>query len=160
MFDNGASAVVFFGKPNAVRNPLFEYHQRQSDTDIDENPRPQADNYLVDCTVEDCLQRRFGVVEKQATGVQISLSMGITIRHGSISEASPAGINISEGIFGGHLIEFCDVFNTVGETVDLLLSCSTAIVHPLNTGTIFVGAIVATGETGSQPQAPSRRKWR
>ncbi len=62
--------------------------------------------------------RRFGVVEKQATGVQISMSMGITIRHCSIYEASRAGINISEGTFGGHLIEFCDVFDTVRETGD------------------------------------------
>ena len=44
--------------------------------------------------------------------------MGITVRHCSIYEASRAGINISEGTFGGHLIEFCDVFDTVRETGD------------------------------------------
>ena len=101
-----------------MRNPLFEYRQRQSYADIDKTPGPQTDNYPADCTVEDCLLRHFGVVEKQATGVQISMSMGITIRHCSIYEASRAGINISEGTFGGHLIEFCDVFDTVRETGD------------------------------------------
>jgi hypothetical protein len=116
--DTGASAVVFVGDPAAVRNPLFEYRQRQSYADIDKTPGPQTDNYPADCTVEDCLLRHFGVVEKQATGVQISMSMGITIRHCSIYEASRAGINISEGTFGGHLIEFCDVFDTVRETGD------------------------------------------
>ncbi len=116
--DTGASAVALVGDPRAVRNPLFEYQQRQSYADIDKTPGPQTDNYPADCTVEDCLLRHFGVVEKQATGVQISMSMGITIRHCSIYEASRAGINISEGTFGGHLIEFCDVFDTVRETGD------------------------------------------
>jgi hypothetical protein len=101
-----------------VRNPLFEYGQRQGYADIDTTPGPKTDNYPADCTVEDCLLRHFGVVEKQATGVQISMSMGITIRHCSIYEASRAGINISEGTFGGHLVEFCDVFDTVRETGD------------------------------------------
>ncbi len=103
-----------------MRNPLFEYQQRQSYADIDKTPGPQTniENYPADCTVEDCLLRHFGVVEKQATGVQISMSMGITIRHCSIYEASRAGINISEGTWGGHLIEFCDVFDTVRETGD------------------------------------------
>jgi hypothetical protein len=59
-----------------------------------------------------------GEVEKQATGVQVSMAQGITIRHCSIYDMSRAGINISEGTFGGHLIEFCDVFDTVKETGD------------------------------------------
>jgi hypothetical protein len=46
------------------------------------------------------------------------MAMGITVRHCSIYEASRAGINISEGTFGGHVIEFCDVFDTVRETGD------------------------------------------
>ena len=106
------------GDPRAVRNPLFEYHQRQSYDEIDRTPGPRTEDYPADCTVEDCLLRHFGVVEKQATGVQISMSRRITIRHCSIYEASRAGINISEGTFGGHLIEFCDVFDTVRETGD------------------------------------------
>jgi hypothetical protein len=114
----GASAVVFVGDPAAVRNPLFEYHQRQNYDEIDTTPGPQTDNYPADCTVEDCLLRRFGAVEKQATGVQISMARGITIRHCSIYEAPRAGINISEGTWGGHLVEFCDVFDTVRETGD------------------------------------------
>jgi membrane-associated protease RseP (regulator of RpoE activity) len=116
--DTGASAIAFVGDPQAVRNPLFEYHQRQRYEDIDKTPGPQSDNYPADCIVDDCLLRGFGLVEKQATGVQISMSMGITIRHCSIYDASRAGINISEGTFGGHLIEFCDVFDTVQETGD------------------------------------------
>ncbi|MFO0816500.1 MAG: PDZ domain-containing protein [Pirellulales bacterium] len=116
--DTGASAVAFVGSPKAVRNPLFEYGQRQSIHQIDQTPGPQTDDYPAECLVEECLLRRFGVVEKQATGVELSMAMNVTVRHCSIYEASRAGINISEGTFGGHVIEFCDVFDTVLETGD------------------------------------------
>lgn len=116
--NTGASAVAFVGDPKAVRSPLFEYRQRQSYQRIDRTPGPQTNNYPADCLVEDCLIRGIGLVEKQATGIQLSMAMGITIRHCSIYEASRAGINISEGTFGGHVIEFCDVFDTVLETGD------------------------------------------
>ena len=46
------------------------------------------------------------------------MSRGITIRHCSIYDVGRAGINISEGTFGGHVIEFCDVLDTVRETGD------------------------------------------
>lgn len=116
--DTGASAIAFVGDPNAVRNPLFEYGQRQEYADIDKTPGPKSENYPADCVVEDCLLRGFGLIEKQATGVEISMSMGIVIRHCSIYDGSRAGINVSEGTWGGHLIEFCDVFDTVRETGD------------------------------------------
>ena len=116
--DSGASGVAFVGNPDSVRSPLFEYQQRQSFDQIDRTPGPQSENYPADCLVEDCLIRRVGRVEKQAAGVQISMAARITVRHCSIYETPRAGINISEGTFGGHLIEFCDVFDTVLETGD------------------------------------------
>jgi hypothetical protein len=116
--DTGASAVAFVGDPLAVRNPLFEYGQRQDLEKIDKQPGPQTDNYPADCTVEDCLIHGIGLVEKQAAGVQIAMASGITVRHCSIYDASRAGINIGDGCWGGHLIEHCDVFDTVQETGD------------------------------------------
>jgi hypothetical protein len=71
-----------------------------------------------DCTVEDCLITRVGRYEKQTAGVQISMSENILVRHVSIYDVPRAGINIGEGAFGGHIIEYCDVFNTVLETGD------------------------------------------
>ena len=56
--------------------------------------------------------------EKQIAGVQISMASEITISHNSIYDLPRAGINISEGTWGGHIIEFNDVFNTVLETGD------------------------------------------
>ncbi len=114
----GASGVCFVGDPKSVRNPLFEYGQRQNYADIDKTPGPKTDNYPAECTVEDCLIHTVSVVEKQATGIQVSMSKGITIRHCSVYDVGRAGINFSEGTFGGHLIEFCDVFDTVRETGD------------------------------------------
>jgi hypothetical protein len=116
--DSGASGVCFVGDPAAVRNALMNYNQRLSYGDIDKTPGPKTDNYPADCVVEDCLITHTGRVEKQTAGVQISMSQGITVRHCSIYDVPRAGINISEGTWGGHVIEFCDVFDTVLETGD------------------------------------------
>ena len=115
---SGANGVAFVGDPNAVRSPLFEYNERQSYNDIDKTPGPRTDDYPADCLVEDCLIHETGRVEKQTAPIQISMSMGVTIRHCSIYDVPRAGINISEGTFGGHVVEFCDVFDTVLETGD------------------------------------------
>lgn len=115
---SGGSGLCFVGKPDSVRSPLFERYQHQAYRDLDLAPGPKTENYPTDCLVDDCLIHNIGVVEKQAAGVQISMSRGITVRHCSIYDTSRAGINISEGTFGGHLIEFCDVFDTVLETDD------------------------------------------
>lgn len=116
--DPGASAVAFVGSPDAVRSPLFEYHERQRYGDIDLAPGPKSDDFPADCVLEDSLITGVGRIEKQGAGVQISMSKGITVRHCSIYETSRSGININEGTFGGHIIEYCDIFDTVLETAD------------------------------------------
>ena len=42
----------------------------------------------------------------------------ITVRDCSVYDTARAGINIGDGAWGGHLIERCDVFDTVLETHD------------------------------------------
>ncbi|MFC5529447.1 right-handed parallel beta-helix repeat-containing protein [Cohnella yongneupensis] len=116
--DVGANGIAFVGDPNSVRSPLFEYHERQKLQDIDPIPGPKSNHYPAQCLVEDCLIYRVGRVEKQSAPVQISMALDITVRHCSIYEVPRAGINISEGTFGGHVIEHCDVFDTVLETGD------------------------------------------
>lgn len=114
----GSNGVAFVGHPETVRSPLFEYEQRQKLAEIDRERGPKSEQYPAQCLVEDCLITRVGRVEKQSAPIQISMSLDITIRHCSIYEVPRAGINISEGTFGGHIIEHCDIFDTVLETGD------------------------------------------
>jgi hypothetical protein len=114
----GANGVAFVGDPQAVRSPLFEYNERQNLDQIDKTPGPKSSNYPSDCLVEDCLIHRSGRVEKQTAPVEISMSRRITVRHCSIYDTPRAGINIGDGCWGGHVIEDCDIFDTVKETGD------------------------------------------
>ncbi|WP_444794552.1 right-handed parallel beta-helix repeat-containing protein [Saccharicrinis sp. GN24d3] len=116
--DTGASGVCFVGDPNAVRDPLFEYNETNDLSKIDRTPGPKTNNYPAKGIVEDCLIHGIGRVERQPAGVQISMAKNITVRDASIYDCARAGINISEGTWGGHLIERCDVFETVQETHD------------------------------------------
>lgn len=114
----GASGICFVGSPTAVRSACFEYAQAVSPETMDTIPGPANDNYPARCTVFDNLIHDAGRIEKQVAGVQISMSRNITVSHNSIYNLPRAGINISEGTWGGHLIEGNDVFNTVLETGD------------------------------------------
>ena len=116
--DTGASGVAFVGSPDAVRNPLMNYGQRHDHAKIDRTPGPKSPDYPADCAVEDSLIHGIGRVERQPAGIQISMAESITVRDCSIYDCVRAGINVSEGTWGGHLIERCDVFDTVLETSD------------------------------------------
>ncbi|MEO6524274.1 MAG: PDZ domain-containing protein [Mucilaginibacter sp.] len=114
----GASGICFVGDPAAARSPSFEYNDYIPPTQIDLTPGPKTNNYPKDCKVYDNLMFDLGYVEKQSTGVQLSMSQSITISHNTIYDVPRAGINVNEGTWGGHIIEYNDVFNTVKETGD------------------------------------------
>jgi hypothetical protein len=114
----GASGICFVGDPQAVRSVLFNYNQANKLEDIDRTPGPKTDNYPTDCLVDDCLIYLIGRVEKQTAGVEIDLAQSISIRHCSIYDMPRSGINIGDGCWGGHVVEFCDIFDTVKETGD------------------------------------------
>ncbi|WP_217698784.1 PDZ domain-containing protein [Sediminibacterium ginsengisoli] len=114
----GASAVCFAGDPAAVRSPLYEYHESLPLEKIDRTPGPIGVNYPAACTVYDNLIHDIGLEEKQVAGVQISMSQDILVKHNTIYNVPRAGININDGTWGGHVIEYNDVFNTVLETGD------------------------------------------
>jgi len=115
--NSGASGVVFVGDPATVRSPIFQYGNQNYKT-MDRTPGSKGDNYPEDCLVENCLITLTGRDEKQTAPVHISMSHKIRISHCSIYDVPRAGININEGTFGGHIIENCDIFNTVLETGD------------------------------------------
>ncbi len=114
----GANGVAFFGDPKAVRSPLFNYSDKFDYAALDRTPGPLTDNFPADCLVEDCLITRSGRFEKQTAPVAIDMAQRLTVRHCSIYDVPRAGINIGDGCWGGHVIEDCDVFDTVLETGD------------------------------------------
>ena len=114
----GASAVCFVGDPNAVRSPSFEYNEFVAAGKLDRTPGPIGNNYPAHCLVYDNLIHSIGLFEKQITGVELSMCRHITVSHNSIYDTPRAGINVNEGTWGGHIIEFNDVFDTVKETGD------------------------------------------
>jgi hypothetical protein len=114
----GASGFNFVGNPEAARSALFNYDQTQPLDKVDLTPGPKSDQYPADCLVDDCLIYLTGRTEKQTAGVNIDLAQSITVRHCSIYDTPRAGINIGDGCWGGHIIEDCDIFDTVKETGD------------------------------------------
>ncbi len=114
----GAGGINFVGDPAAVRSPLFEYGQSNTPSGIDTVPGPVSPAYPSDCTAYDNLIVATGRIEKQSAGVNLSMCSRITVSHNTIYNVPRAGINICDGCWGGHRIEYNDVFNTVLETGD------------------------------------------
>jgi hypothetical protein len=118
IYDIGASAISFVGNASAVRSPSFEYNEFVDITKMDLELGPKNENYPSKSTTTDNLIHDIGQVEKQVAGVQLSMSSDITVSHNSIYRVPRSGINVSEGTWGGHVIEYNDVFDTVLETGD------------------------------------------
>lgn len=114
----GASAICFVGDPQCVRSPSFEYSQFVPFDQLDREKGPKGNNYPADCLVKDNLIHKIGLFEKQITGIELSMCQSITVSHNSIYDTPRAGINVSEGTWGGHIIEYNDIFDTVKETGD------------------------------------------
>lgn len=115
---NGATDVNIVGSLAAVRSPFFSYNTRVNVEELDTTPGPKTDEYPADILVENNFMTRCGRFEKQTAGVNISMSSRVTVRHNTISHTPRAAINICDGTWGGHLIEWNDCFETVLETHD------------------------------------------
>ncbi|MCM4162292.1 MULTISPECIES: PDZ domain-containing protein [unclassified Arenibacter] len=116
--DCGASAISFVGSPSAVRSPSFQYREFVDRAKLDTIKGPLNNSYPRECIADNNLIYRIGRLEKQTAGVEISMAMDITVSNNSIYEVPRAGINVSEGTWGGHIIEYNDVFSTVLESGD------------------------------------------
>lgn len=116
--DIGGSAISFVGRPQAVRSPSFRYQEFVPLEQLDRVVGPKTPDYPADSRADDNLIHDIGRIEKQVAGVQISMALRITVAHNSIYDVPRAGINIGDGTWGGHVLEYNDVFNTVLETGD------------------------------------------
>ncbi|HEY3333276.1 MAG TPA: PDZ domain-containing protein [Capsulimonadaceae bacterium] len=113
----GANGIAFVGNPAMVRNGITWTQQNKID-ELDRTQGPLGDDYPSDCLVYDCLIHNTGMVEKQSAPIEIDIAQSITVRSCSIYDVPRAGINIGDGAWGGHIVEDCDVFDTVLETGD------------------------------------------
>ncbi len=116
--DIGASAICFVGDTSAVRSGLSNYGKSLLFEQIDLTPGPRNNLYPRQCSAEDNLIHNIGQVEKQVAGIQIQIASEINVRHNTIYNTPRAAINIGDGAFGGHLLEYNDAFHTVLETGD------------------------------------------
>jgi len=114
----GGSAICLVGDTSAVRSGSYGYEDFVRYEEMDLVPGPKNGLYPRECVVEDNLIHDLGFPEKQVAGVEIQIAALLEIRHNSIYDIPRAGINIGDGAFGGHVIEYNDVFNTVLETSD------------------------------------------
>lgn len=114
----GESAICFVGNASAVRSGAFRYEEKVSYETVDKTPGPKNNLCPQNCIAYNNLIHDIGKVQKQATGVEISMSESITVKNNTIYNTPRAGINIGDGTWGGHIIEYNDVFNTVQETGD------------------------------------------
>lgn len=118
IYDIGASAVLVLGKTDAVRSPIYSYSGFIAYEDLDLTPGPKTEDYPRNIRLDNNLIHDIGLVEKQVAGVNLDVASKIHIDHNTIYNLPRAGINIGEGTFGGHVLEYNDVFNTVLETGD------------------------------------------
>lgn len=116
--DGAGGGIYFIGRPTAVRSPKFSYDAIVHYDQIDRASGPKTKDYPADSEADGNLIRHIGTVEKSATGLDIDIAMNIHVGHNTIYNVPRAGINVGDGAFGGHVIEFNDVFDTVEETGD------------------------------------------
>jgi hypothetical protein len=114
----GGTAISFVGSPRAVRDPLNDVNESTPLDSLDRTSGPASDEYPSDSDATDNLIHDIGTSDLQAAGVEISMSKNITISHNTIYAVPRAGINIGDGTWGGHRIEYNDVFDTVLVTSD------------------------------------------
>jgi hypothetical protein len=75
-------------------------------------------SFPYECTVSNNLIHNCGVFGKQTAGVYISRAKRITAAHNTIFNMPRAGICIGDGTWGGHVIEYNHIHDTVRETGD------------------------------------------
>ncbi len=79
---------------------------------------PDPEDYPADCLISNNLMHHIGVYGKQTAGVFMATTMKNTISHNHIHSMPRAALCINDPFWGGHLIEYNNVHDTVLETND------------------------------------------
>jgi hypothetical protein len=115
--DIGESGICFTGKDNyrtdkGFKCPVCGFQHWWSWDAL------SADDIPLDCEASNNLVHDVGVFAKQCGGVFIANSQRIHVIHNHIYNTPRAGINVNNGVYGGHLFSLNDVHDTVRETSD------------------------------------------
>jgi hypothetical protein len=113
---DGASDVQVVGSPDAVRDYSNNFHQTVLINDTTAGPK--TNNYPRNVAIRNNLMENMGQFELQSSGVNITMSMNITVDGNTIDGSARACLNIEDGTWGGHLIQNNDIFNCVQHTGD------------------------------------------
>jgi hypothetical protein len=77
-----------------------------------------SENHPRECIVSNNVIHDIGVFGKQTAGVFAALCESTTISHNHIYNTPRAAICLNDGMYGGHVIEYNDIHDTVRETSD------------------------------------------
>ena len=116
--DGGASCVCLFGLTSSVRCPS-SWSSTPACADKTPGPvDPVNGEFPAYVRVDNNMMNHFGRFEKQPAGVAMSATECDTIRHNTIRNCPRAGICFCDGCWGGTVVEYNWVYNTVQETGD------------------------------------------
>lgn len=113
----GATAVATVGLPNSTWYHCNWENHKQLPTNLTDSG-PASENYPKNIKISYCYVYNNGMFEKQTSAVLISISKSVTVSHNTAHYGPRSGINIEDGTFGGHIIEYNNIFNQVRETSD------------------------------------------
>lgn len=114
--DSGASGVIFAGRECSCRD--FSTWKNHKESINDTTAGAANDEFVKNCIVRNCYFHNLGLYEKQSAAVSMSIAQGIIVSHCTAHRLPRAAINISDGTFGGHKIEYNELFDCVRETSD------------------------------------------
>jgi len=114
----GESAVCFVGNYTCTRSNPINFSNTVDYNEGDSIPGANGSDYPAFCKMGGCLVFAIGRVGKQTAGAFVSMSENITISHNTIYHVPRSGITINDGCWGGHVLEYNHIFNTVMETGD------------------------------------------
>jgi hypothetical protein len=115
--DIGESGICFTGKDNYRTDKGYTCPGCGFDHWWGWDPISE-DDMPVDCEATNNLIHDVGVYAKQCGGVFIANALRIRIADSHIYNCPRAGINVNNGVYGGHVFENNDLHDTVRETSD------------------------------------------
>jgi len=113
--DAGASGVLMVGLTSSVRCPNS---WSSTPTCTDRTRGPLTNEYPAYIVVDNNAINHPGRFEKQSAGIDLSMTSCDTVRHNTVHDCPRAGINFTDGCWGGSVIEYNWAYKTVLETSD------------------------------------------